>query len=174
MAAWRNLRDLYRKKILNPGKPGGRGGGGGSKKSGSKGASLGEQQETWKFYERMSFYKPYIYMNKYCNPFHDIRNPCHDTRNLFHNKVKCLFNRNLFTILFMKHNLFTDRNNPFCDNLIQISVALSCLSMTYKLECYIFISTVLSQTWQRSNLTKKTEKMTTLWWLQPHLQAPEN
>ena len=41
MAAWRNLRDPYRKKILNPGKPGGRGGGGGSKKSRSKGASLG-------------------------------------------------------------------------------------------------------------------------------------
>ena len=32
MAAWRNLRDPYRKKILNPGKPGGRGGGGGGKK----------------------------------------------------------------------------------------------------------------------------------------------
>ena len=46
MAAWRNLRDRYRKKILNPGKPGGRGGGGGGKKSGSKGASLREQQET--------------------------------------------------------------------------------------------------------------------------------
>ena len=68
MAAWRNLRDPYRKKILNPGGTGGRGGGGG-KKSGSKGASLGEQQETWKFYDRMSFYKPYIYMNKYDNPF---------------------------------------------------------------------------------------------------------
>ena len=87
MAAWRNLRDPYRKKILNPGKPGGRGGGGGGgKKSRSKGASLGEQQETWKFYERMSFYKPYIYMNKYANPFHDILNPCHNTRNPFHNK----------------------------------------------------------------------------------------
>ena len=68
MAAWRNLHDLYRKKILNPGKPGGRGGGGG-KKSGSKGASLGEQQEMWKFCKRMSFYGPYIYMNKYDNPF---------------------------------------------------------------------------------------------------------
>ena len=33
MAAWRNLSYPYRKKILNPGKPGGRGGGGGSKKS---------------------------------------------------------------------------------------------------------------------------------------------
>ena len=43
MVAWRNLRDPYRKQILNPGKPGGRGGGGGGKKSGSKGASLGEQ-----------------------------------------------------------------------------------------------------------------------------------
>ena len=69
MAAWRNLCDLYRKKILNPGKPGGRGGGVGDTKSGSNGASLGEQQETWKFYERMSFYKPYSYMNKYDNPF---------------------------------------------------------------------------------------------------------
>ena len=49
-----------------------------------------------------------------------------------------------------------------------------CVSMTYELECDIFISTVLSQTWQRSNLTKKTEMMTTQWWLQPHLQAPEN
>ena len=88
MAAWRNLRDPYRKKILNPGKPGGRGGGGGSKKSRSKGASRGKQQETWKFYERMSFYKPYIYMNKYYSPFHDILNPCHDTRNLFHNKCQ--------------------------------------------------------------------------------------
>ena len=94
MAVWRNLRDPYRKKILNPDKPGGRGhgksggrgGGGGGKKSGSKGASLGEQQETWKFYERMSFYKPYIYMNKYANPFHDTLNPCHNTRNPFHNK----------------------------------------------------------------------------------------
>ena len=74
MAAWRNLRDPFRKKILNPGKGGGRGGGGGSgggKKSGSKGASLGEQQEMWKFYEWMSFYRPYIYMNKYVNPIHD-------------------------------------------------------------------------------------------------------
>ena len=40
MAAWRNLRDPYRKIILNPGKPGARGGGGGGKKSRSKGASL--------------------------------------------------------------------------------------------------------------------------------------
>ena len=88
MAAWRNLRDPYRKKILNPGKPGGRGGGSGSKKSRSKGTSLGEQQETWKFYERMSFYKPYIYMNKYFSPFHDILNPCHDTHNPFHNKLQ--------------------------------------------------------------------------------------
>ena len=74
MAAWRNLRDAYRKKILNPGGSGGRGGGGGSgggKKSGSKGASLSEQHETWKYYERMSFYRPYIYMNKYVNPIHD-------------------------------------------------------------------------------------------------------
>ena len=86
MAAWRNLRDLYRKKILNPGKPSGRGGGGGGKKSESKGASLGEQQETWKFYERMSFYQLYVYMNKYANPFHDILNPCHNTHNPFHNK----------------------------------------------------------------------------------------
>ena len=46
MAAWRNLRDPYRKKILNPGGTRGRGGGGGGKKSRSKGASLGEQQET--------------------------------------------------------------------------------------------------------------------------------
>ena len=38
MAAWRNL---YRKKILNPGKPGGRGGGGGGKKSRSKGGKPG-------------------------------------------------------------------------------------------------------------------------------------
>ena len=76
MAAWGNLRDPYRKKILNPGKPGGRGGGGGGKK------------ETWKFYERMSFYKPYIYMNKYANPFHDILNPCHNTRSPFHNKCQ--------------------------------------------------------------------------------------
>ena len=88
MAAWRNLRDPYWKKILNPGKPGGRGGGGGSKKSGSKGASLGEQQETWKFYKRMSFCKLYIYMNKYANPFHDILNPCHNTHNPFHNKCQ--------------------------------------------------------------------------------------
>ena len=88
MAAWRNLRDPYRKKILNPGKPGGRGGGGGGKKSVSKGASLGEQQETWKFYERMSLYKPYIYMNKYAYPFHDILNPCHNTRNPFHYKCQ--------------------------------------------------------------------------------------
>ena len=88
MAAWRNLRDPYRKKILNPGKPGGRGGSGGGKKSRSKGASLGEQQETWKFYERMSFYKPYIYMNKYINLCHDILNPCHNTHNPFHNKCQ--------------------------------------------------------------------------------------
>ena len=46
--------------------------------------------------------------------------------------------------------------------------------MMYELECDIFISKVLSQMWQRSNLTKKTEKMTTQWWLQPLLQAPEN
>ena len=80
MAAWRNLRDLYRKKILNSGKPGGRGGGGGGKKSGSKGASLGEQQETWKFYKRMSFYKLYIYMNKYA--YHNTRNPFHNKRQM--------------------------------------------------------------------------------------------
>ena len=71
-------------------------------------------------------------------------------------------------------NLITDINNPFCDNLIQISVALSYVSMTYELECDIFISTVLSQMLQRSNLIKKTEKMTTQWCLQPHLQTPEN
>ena len=106
MAAWRNLRDPYRKKILNPGKPGGRGGGGGGKKSGSKGASLGEQQETWKFYERMSFYKPYIYINNYANPFHDILNPCHNILIHFIINVKCLVNSNLFTILFMLHKIY--------------------------------------------------------------------
>ena len=106
MAALRNLRDPYRKKILNPGKPGGRRGGGGGKKSGSKGASLGEQQEIWKFYERMSFYKLYIYMNKYANPFHDILNPCHNTLIHFIINVKCLVNSNLFTILFMLHKIY--------------------------------------------------------------------
>ena len=63
MAAWRNLRDPYRKKILHPG-GGGRDGGSGKKKSSSKGSSVAQQQETWKFYEKMSFYKPYIYTNE--------------------------------------------------------------------------------------------------------------
>ena len=38
--------------------------GGGKKKSSSKGSSVAQQQETWKFYEKMSFYKPYIYTNE--------------------------------------------------------------------------------------------------------------
>ena len=65
MAAWRNLQDPYRKKVLNPGGgQGGGGGGGGKKKSGSKGSSVTQQQEIWKFYEKMSFYKSYIYTNE--------------------------------------------------------------------------------------------------------------
>ena len=44
MAAWRNLRDLYIKKVLNPGGGQGRGGGGSSKnKSGSKRSSVAQQ-----------------------------------------------------------------------------------------------------------------------------------
>ena len=38
--------------------------GGGKKKAGSKGSSVTQQEETWKFYEKMSFYKPYIYTNE--------------------------------------------------------------------------------------------------------------
>ena len=77
MAAWCTLRDPYRKKILNPGKGGGqgRGGAGGKKKSEYKGSSVAEQQEHWKFYEKMSFYKPYIYTNEYDNPCTDDVNP---------------------------------------------------------------------------------------------------
>ena len=36
-----------------------------------KGQALVSSRKLWKFYERMSFYRPYIYMNKYVNPIHD-------------------------------------------------------------------------------------------------------
>ena len=86
MAGWCNLRDPYRKKILKLGKGGGQGGGGagGKKKLGSRGSSVAQQQEQWEFYEKMSFYKPYIYTNEYDNP-------CTDSLNLVITFIKIHF-----------------------------------------------------------------------------------
>ena len=60
--AWKNLRDLYRKKEMDklvrgdaPAKTGGK------RKSGSAGCAVAEGVTRWKYYERMSFYKPFIY-----------------------------------------------------------------------------------------------------------------
>ena len=60
--AWKNLRDLYRKKEMDklvrgdaPAKTGGK------RKSGSAGCTVAEAVTRWKYYERMSFYKPFIY-----------------------------------------------------------------------------------------------------------------
>ena len=83
MVAWHNLRDSYRKNIITPGKGGGQGGGGAGdkKKLGSKGSSVAQQQEQWKSYREMSFYKPYIYTNEYDNP-------CTDSVNLIITFIK--------------------------------------------------------------------------------------
>ena len=66
MNAWRNLRDPYRKKVLNPPqpKPAKKTTGGGKKKSGSKGETKEKQAKIWRFQERMSFLKPYIYVKQ--------------------------------------------------------------------------------------------------------------
>ena len=61
--AWKNIRDPYRKKeleIQTRGDAPARGGGG-KIKSGSAGTTVAQAVQKWKFYERMSFYKPYIY-----------------------------------------------------------------------------------------------------------------
>ena len=57
--AWKDLWDYYRKKELKiiscpPAK----------RKSGSKGTGIMDTVERWKFYERMSFYKPYLYLEE--------------------------------------------------------------------------------------------------------------
>ena len=57
--AWRDLWDYYRKKELKiiscpPAK----------RKSGSKGTGIMDTVERWKFYEGMSFYKPYLYLEE--------------------------------------------------------------------------------------------------------------
>ena len=60
--AWKNLRDPYRKKeldILNRGDAPARVGG--KRKSGSAGITVAQAAAKWKYYERMSFYKPFIY-----------------------------------------------------------------------------------------------------------------
>ena len=60
--AWKNLRDPYRKKEMDklvrgdaPAKTGGK------RKSGSAGCTVAEAVTRWKYYEKMSFYKPFIY-----------------------------------------------------------------------------------------------------------------
>ena len=60
--AWKNLRDPYRKKEMDklfrgdaPAKTGGK------RKSGSAGCTVAEAVTRWKYYKRMSFYKPFIY-----------------------------------------------------------------------------------------------------------------
>ena len=61
--AWKNIRDPYRKKeleIQTKGDAPARGGGG-KRKSGLAGTTVAQVVQKWKFYERMSFYKPYIY-----------------------------------------------------------------------------------------------------------------
>ena len=59
--AWKNLRDPYRKKVMDklvrgdaPAKTGGK------RKSGSAGCTVAEAVTRCKYYERMSFYKPFI------------------------------------------------------------------------------------------------------------------
>ena len=62
--AWKNSRDPYRKKeleIQTRGDAPARGDGGGKRKSGLAGTTVAQAVQIWKFYERMSFYKPYIY-----------------------------------------------------------------------------------------------------------------
>ena len=44
-AKWKNLKDQFRQKV---------------DKSGSGGISVDEQVKNWKFYERMSFLKPFV------------------------------------------------------------------------------------------------------------------
>ena len=60
--AWKNLRNPYRKKEMDklvrgeaPAKAGGK------RKSGSAGITVAEAVTRWKYYERMSFSKPFIY-----------------------------------------------------------------------------------------------------------------
>ena len=57
--AWRDLRDYYRKKELKlitcpPAK----------RKSGAGGTGIMDTVDRWKFYERMSFYKQYLYLDE--------------------------------------------------------------------------------------------------------------
>ena len=44
-AKWKNLKDQFRRKV---------------DKSGSGGVSVEEKMQSWKFYDRMSFLKPFI------------------------------------------------------------------------------------------------------------------
>ena len=57
--AWTDLRDYYQKKELKliscpPAK----------RKSAAAGNRVMDTVEHWKFYERMSFYKPYLYLDE--------------------------------------------------------------------------------------------------------------
>ena len=55
---WRDLRDYYRKELKIISCPPAK------RKSGSKRTGLMDTVERWKFYERMSFYKPYLYLKE--------------------------------------------------------------------------------------------------------------
>ena len=61
--AWKNIRDPYRKKELEIQTRGDAlaRGDGGKRKSGLAGTTVAQAVQKWEFYERMSFYKPYIY-----------------------------------------------------------------------------------------------------------------
>ena len=60
---WRSVRDPFRKKELAK-NIGGAGASGGKKKSGDAAPSEQEQIDSWQYYDKMSFLRPYIYVRE--------------------------------------------------------------------------------------------------------------
>ena len=58
--AWKNLRDPFCKRELDKQTKGDTPAGG-KQKSGAAGGTVAEAVSRWKYYEQMSFYKPFIY-----------------------------------------------------------------------------------------------------------------
>ena len=59
---WRSVRDPFRKKELA--KTIGGAGAGGKKKSGDAGPTAQEQADSWQYYDKMSFLRPYLYFRE--------------------------------------------------------------------------------------------------------------
>ena len=60
---WRAVRDPFRKIEMQK-TLGGPAAGGDSKKSGSGGASIEDKVTSWRYYDKMSFMKPFLYTNE--------------------------------------------------------------------------------------------------------------